>query len=134
MLTISPDKVCFVIIKAREFDAKVDPVASDPASDTADDGAREVLEDYPGDPTAEELRSVLASCNVDELADLVALTWIGRGDYDGGQWENARGLALERATGHAPGYLMETPLLGDYLEEGLSQLGYSCEDFERGHL
>lgn len=134
MLTISPDKVCFLIIKAREFDAKVEPVEPDPASDAVDDGAREILEDYPGDATAEELRAALASCNVDELAELVALTWIGRGDYDGQQWENARGLALERATAHGPSYLMETPLLGDYLEEGLSQLGYSCDAYESGHL
>ncbi|MBL27554.1 MAG: hypothetical protein CMM50_08415 [Rhodospirillaceae bacterium] len=134
MLTISPEKVCFIIIKAREFDAKVDPVEPDPASDGADDGEREILEDYADDATAEELRSVLTACNVDELADLVALTWIGRGDYDGKQWDNARGLAGERATAHGPSYLMETPLLGDYLEEGLSQLGYSCEDYELGHL
>ncbi len=27
-----------------------------------------------------------------------------------------------------PAYLLGIPLLGDYLEEGLSQLGYSCGD------
>jgi hypothetical protein len=29
-----------------------------------------------------------------------------------------------------PKYLLGTPLLGDFLEEGLSTLGYSCEEFE----
>ena len=27
-------------------------------------------------------------------------------------------------------YLLGMPLLGDFLEEGLSMLGYSCEEFE----
>jgi Protein of unknown function (DUF3775) len=31
-------------------------------------------------------------------------------------------------------YLIGTPLLGDYLEEGLSQLGYSIEDLEIGRM
>jgi Protein of unknown function (DUF3775) len=31
-------------------------------------------------------------------------------------------------------YLTGTPLLADYLEEGLSQLGYSLEDFEIGRI
>jgi len=30
--------------------------------------------------------------------------------------------------------LIGTPLLADYLEEGLSQLGYSIEDFEIGRM
>jgi hypothetical protein len=29
---------------------------------------------------------------------------------------------------------MGTPLLGDYLEEGLSAFGHSCEDFEIGRM
>jgi hypothetical protein len=35
---------------------------------------------------------------------------------------------------HIPRYLLGTPLLGDYLEEGLSQLGYSLEGFEVNRL
>jgi hypothetical protein len=31
-LNISPEKVCYIIIKAREFDAKVEPVEPDPGS------------------------------------------------------------------------------------------------------
>jgi hypothetical protein len=31
-------------------------------------------------------------------------------------------------------YLLGTPLVGDFLEEGLSMLGYSCEEFEMGRL
>ena len=35
---------------------------------------------------------------------------------------------------HAVAYLLGTPLRADYLEEGLSQFGLSCEDFELGRL
>ncbi len=31
-------------------------------------------------------------------------------------------------------YLIGTPLVGDFLEEGLSKLGYSCEEFEINRL
>ena len=31
-------------------------------------------------------------------------------------------------------YLAGTPLLGDYLEEGLAELGLSCEEYEIGRL
>jgi hypothetical protein len=35
---------------------------------------------------------------------------------------------------HIASYLKGTPKLGDFLEEGLSQLGYSLEDFEKNRL
>ena len=31
-------------------------------------------------------------------------------------------------------YLLGTPLLGDYLSEGLAQFGYSCEEIAGEHL
>jgi Protein of unknown function (DUF3775) len=31
-------------------------------------------------------------------------------------------------------YLLGTPLLADFLEEGLTQFGLSCEEFEFGRL
>ena len=38
----------------------------------------------------------------------------------------------ERHNGEEARYLMGTPLLADYLEEGASQLGYAREDLEEG--
>ena len=35
---------------------------------------------------------------------------------------------------HAARYLLTTPLVGDYLEEGLSQLGHSLDDAEVNRL
>ena len=133
-LNISPEKVCFIIVKAREFDAKVDPVEPDPGSNPADAGEREVLEDYPDDATASELRSAIDALNEDEVIDLIALAWLGRGDYEKADWEDARSLAGERHRRHSAAYLTGMPMLGDYLEEGLSQLGHSCESYEIDRL
>ncbi len=133
-LNISIEKVCYIIVKAREFDAKVDPVEPDPGSDAIDDGMSEVLEDYADDPTLAELSSAIASLNEDEVVDLIALAWLGRGDFDSAEWEDARALASERHAQRPASYLTGMPALGDYLEEGLDELGYSCEDFEIGRL
>lgn len=133
-LSISPEKVCYIIIKAREFDAKVEPVEPDPGSNPADSGEREVLEDYDDDPTLTELRAAIDGLNDDEVVDLVALTWLGRGDFTADGWEDAKTLARERHRRHSANYLVGVPSLGDYLEEGLAALGYSCEDYETGRL
>ncbi|HVA35208.1 MAG TPA: hypothetical protein VNG52_03170, partial [Stellaceae bacterium] len=60
-LNINPEKVGFIIVKAREFDAKVEPVEPDPGSNPTDDADREILEDYEDDPTLEELRGAIDS-------------------------------------------------------------------------
>ena len=133
-LNVSVDKVCFIILKAREFDAKVEPEETDPGSYPADDAVREVLEDLPDDPTADELSAAIDGLNEDEIIDLIALAWIGRGDFSGKEWGEARQLANERHRRHSAAYLMGMPALGDYLEEGLQELGYSCADYETDRL
>jgi hypothetical protein len=133
-LNVSPEKVCYIIVKAREFDAKVDPVEPDPGSNPADEGEREILEDYADDPTLAELRAAIEGLNDDEVVDVIALAWLGRGDFDRSEWADARRLASERHRRHSATYLTGMPALGDYLEEGLSQLGHSCEDYEQDRL
>jgi hypothetical protein len=118
VLTISPEKVCFIIIKAREFDDK----------ETA------VLEDHEDDPVFEELTSLINSLSEDEQIDLVALAWLGREDYSASDWAAVREEAARTHNERTAGYLLGTPLLGDFLEEGLTMLGYSCEEFEINRL
>ena len=134
MLSIDPQKICYIILKARAFDGKVEVVEPDPGSNPADEDMREVLEDYDDDATFGELKAIIDTLNEDEQIDLVTLTWIGRGDFSGKEWEDARREAQSARTDHTSGYLLGIPLLGDYLEEALSQLDYSCEDFEMGRL
>jgi hypothetical protein len=133
-LTVDLETVCFLIIKAREFDVKVEPDDPDSGSNPTDDNEIDVLEDRRDDPTYAELMGRLDALNVDELSDLVALTWIGRGDYTRDDWDEARDQAKQENSKKTADYLLGTPLLGDYLENGLSEIGRSCEEIEAEHL
>lgn len=133
MLQIDLPTVCAIIARAREFHAKVAVVEPDPGSNPADADMREVLEDYPDDPAQQELRQILSDLNTDQLADLVTLTWLGRGDFDKSEWRAMRAQARRLDPRRTPDYLIETPLVADYLSEGLAALGLSCTDAEPGH-
>jgi hypothetical protein len=133
-LTISPEKVCFIIVKAREFDAKDEVTDPDPGSNPADDRDTAVLEDHSDDPVLEELTSLINSLSEDEQIDLVALTWLGRDDYSASDWSAVRAEAARAHNERTAEYLLGTPLLADFLEEGLSLLGRSCEEFEMDRL
>src|SRR5579883_524025 len=80
-LSISREKICFIIVKAREFDAKDQVTEPEPGSNPSDDMDVAVLEDHEDDPVVEELTAFIDSLSEDEQIDLVALTWLGRDDY-----------------------------------------------------
>ena len=129
-LQISPEKVCFVVIKAREFDVKDAVTEPDPGSNPSDDQMAAVLEDHADDPVVEELSSFIGAMSEDEQIDLVAMAWLGRGDYTADDWPSVRDEAARARNQNTAAYLLGMPMLGDFLEEGLSLLGYSCEPFE----
>jgi hypothetical protein len=131
-LSISLDKVCFVIAKARELDVKVAPGELDDASD--EDMMQRILEDYGDDPTFEELRSFLLDLSDDELKELLALAWLGRGDFTIEEWPSGLRRVRDVRQYHTADYLLGTPLLASYLEDALAQFGRSCESFELGRM
>ena len=131
-LTISLKQAFFIIVKAREFDEQVESTDPDSGSNPADDREVAVLEEGADNPVQQELEEALHALNVDEQLDLIALTWLGRGEYS--SFAEAREEASDMRDKHIPEYLIGTPKLGDFLEEGLAQLGYSLEDFERDRL
>ncbi len=133
-LQISPEKVCFVVIKAREFDVKDAVTEPDPGSNPSDDQMVAVLEDHADDPVVEELSSFIGAMSEDEQIDLVAMAWLGRGDYTADDSPSVREEAARAHNQNTAAYLLGMPMLGDFLEEGLSLLGYSCEPFEMNRL
>lgn len=130
-LSIPVDTVAWIILKAREYDMK-EP--SDIRSEEEDgDNPLGVLEDRADDPTAVELRNWIDDLPDDEKAELVAIMWLGRGDdEDAGTFPNL----VEEASGRqqhgrrTAAYLLGTPQLGDYLEEGLDKLGIDTATLE----
>ncbi len=129
-LAISPQKVCFFIQKAHEFDVKDVVTDPDSGSNAADEAMLSVLEDHADDPTQQELRAFINGLTEDEQVDLVALTWLGRGDGSIEDWEELRNEASRAHNRRTAQYLLGKPMLGDHLQEGLAQFGISCEDFE----
>jgi hypothetical protein len=133
-LNISSENVCFIIVKAREFD--VQDVVTDPdsGSNATDDQMASVLEAHSDDPTLEELQTFINALSDEEQTELVALMWLGRGDGTLEDWIDLRDEAQRQHNNRTAAYLLGEPLLADHLEEGLSQFGLSCEEFEIDHL
>jgi hypothetical protein len=132
-LTISPEDAFFILLRAREFDEKVADTDPDSGSDAADDNEVDVLEDNADDAVAEELTAAVRRLNDDELLDLIALIWIGRGDFALSEWNDAREAARDIGRQRAPRYVAGIPLVSDYLEDALSQVGLSLADYVDSH-
>ena len=132
--SIDLTKVSRIIVKARQFDAKEGSVDGASGSDAIDDGFREVLSETRDDPVYNELRSYVRELDIDEQCELVALMWSGRGDFDRSDWPEALKIARQEHNERTAEYLLGTPLLADYLAEGLAKFGWSATDFEREHL
>jgi len=130
MLTITLEKLGFIIEKAREFDAEVLIDADEDGSNPADDDEREILVQSDDNPTEEELRGAIEGLNTDEQDELVALVWVGRGDFSRDEWPEALREARQARSGPTSDYLVGTPLLADYLEEGAAALGLSLDGYE----
>jgi hypothetical protein len=126
MLDVNPDTVRFLIDKAREFQVKesVTFPEQQPLSPADDDSLTQILADHGDDPTLGEFRSTVDDLEPDQQVSLVALMWVGRGDYDAEEWDTALAQAGESWNERTADYLIGTPLVGDYLEEGLELLGY----------
>jgi len=123
-LTISPPQVEFLIAKAREFDVKEGATDPDAGSNGTDDGMIDVLADQGDDPVAWEISSFVMALSDDEQIDLVALLRLGRGDVTPQEWRDLRAdVARNYNRSTTVRYLLGQPMLGDFLEEGLEELG-----------
>jgi len=128
MLELSADIVRFIIERAREFHAKEGVVIPDSSNSAGDDWAMQVLANHSDDYTYQELRNVINDLEPDQQVQLIALTWLGRGDFVEDEWAEAVAQAGERWNTRTAEYLLATPLLSDYLQEGLSLLGYATDE------
>src|SRR5262249_40334972 len=127
-LSISPEKVCYLILKAREFDAKDVVTDPDDPSNPTDDGMVSVLEDHRDDPVVQEIAAAIFAMTEDEQVDLVTLAWLGHGDGSLEDWSELRAEAQRAHNKRTASYLLGMPLLADYLEDALAQFGHSCDE------
>src|SRR5258708_31036299 len=129
-LTVSSESVCYIIVKAREFDSQDVVTDPDSGSNATDDLMTSVLEAHADDPTLKELQAFIAALSEEEQTDLVALMWLGRGDGTVEDWLDLRDEAQQQHNNRTPAYLLGEPLPSDFPEESLSQFGPSFAEFE----
>ncbi|MBV9828088.1 MAG: DUF3775 domain-containing protein [Alphaproteobacteria bacterium] len=126
-LRISADKVCALIEAARELAGKVPSTTGD-STTTGDDSRLVTLEEYPGyDDRRHQAVEFIAGLNVDEQIDLLALIWLGRGDYDIEEWDDAIAEAEARIAARDPDYMLGDATLPEYLGNGLSAFDMTCD-------
>ena len=128
MLNINPQIICFLIDKAREFHVKEQVSIPETPTSPTEDWAMQVLADHLDDATFQELENTINDLEPDQQVELVALMWTGRGDFDVTEWDAAFKEAGDAWNTRTAAYLIATPLLADYLMEGLNLKGYSCEE------
>jgi hypothetical protein len=130
------ETLCRIIIRARENEAQVPAQDPDEDADDVDDygdddeasgGALSVLEDELNTGVEEELRAILDDLADDQLAETLALAWVGRGTYDNTEWDDAFAEANDTDPETAIDELMDMPLLASHLEAGLAAFDFSCD-------
>jgi hypothetical protein len=128
------DTLCRIIIRARENEAQVPAPDPDEDADDVDDydsdsegGVISPLEDELNTGVEEELRAILEDLADDQLAETLALAWVGRGTYDVSEWDDAFAEANDTDPESAVDDLMDMPLLASHLEAGLAAFDYSCD-------
>jgi hypothetical protein len=94
-LSISTEKICFVVLKSREFDVKDADTSSDEnGSNPADDRMVEVLENRPDDPVDQELVAFIEASNLANKTRkaLVCASRVGEGRKS--PWLGVAGRAI----------------------------------------
>ena len=133
LVELNPEKVCFLIVKLREFGVQAAPNLGG-GSDASDDKFVAVFDNEAEPSVNEEAKGLIEAMNVDEQRELIALGLVGRGDYDKAEWADALQASGSHPEPTVAEYLLGIPTISDDLEEGLSIFGFSCEDMEVGRL
>lgn len=121
MIDLNPEIVQFIIEKAREFHVREEIGATDEPD--PGDWRTQSLGRYAGDPAFQQLKIAIEDLEPDQQVTLVALMWVGRGDYGPDEWAVALQRAGDSWNERTAEYLIGTPLLADYLAMGLEQVG-----------
>ena len=123
-LTIDIDFLRMLILKIRGIQVKEDVDIPEPGGNATDDEIPETLQDLPDDLSREEVVEEIEGLSEGKQAELVALMWIGRGDAEPEEWTDMLQMAVERREVPTEQYLLDHPLVAEFLAEGLDRLGY----------
>lgn len=122
MLNVSTATLERLMELSRTFHAKEAISFPEEFGDISPDAPNEILADHAGDSTLQEFRSIVDDLEPDQQQEVVALLWVGRGDFGPEEWQAALEEARDDWTPEAADYLIAHPLLADYLREGLESM------------
>jgi Protein of unknown function (DUF3775) len=124
-LSIVPDFLGRLIFKMRAVTLDDEDAPRD-ARDNATLGTHHVTlrEEVGSDLTRQELIDEIDGMDPDHQHELVALMWVGRGDFDASEWDEALSMAAERADRPTSEYLLDHPMAADDIASGLEVLGH----------
>ncbi|HVV67460.1 MAG TPA: DUF3775 domain-containing protein [Gammaproteobacteria bacterium] len=128
-LSINPDIVCQLITKAHEFHAQEGVVIPEDSSEAAiENDPLQVLAAHGSDLTSIEILDTINNLEPDQQVSLLAIMYLGRGDYSLEEWDAALSEARNNWSPNLAKHLLSNPNIADFLSEGLTLLGYSCEE------
>lgn len=131
VLSIPVDTVHFIVDKLREYDSR--DMLAGPAEDPLPlesedvDVLRERENEYRNATVLQELHAVIDDFPEDQQVARVALAWLGRDNCSVTDWRSIRDEAAEARNARTADYLLGMSMAGDFLEEGLSTLGFPGE-------
>ena len=124
------ETICRIIVRAREWDAQVpaqDPDEVDDDDPVSQDDQYDVMIDEKNTSVEEEIAGILDELADDQILEVLALAWIGRGTFEPEDWDDAIEAADDGEDDDAIDQLMDMPMLAAYLESGLAAFDLSCD-------
>ncbi|NIJ07188.1 hypothetical protein FHS31_000784 [Sphingomonas vulcanisoli] len=122
------ETICRLIIRAREMEAQVPDNDSDDEADPTDsDDEFAVMDDDANEAVEEEIFALLDDLGDDQVQEILALAWVGRGTYDASEWAEALEAARDPDAEEPIDQLMEIPNLAALLDLGLAAFDLSCD-------
>ncbi len=127
MLNVNPDTVCRLIELAQAYHVREPASAPEPSDNALDDPSQHMLADHKDNTSYAEFETIVRDLEPDQQREVVALLWLGRGDYVLDEWESTVEQAKDLPSPEPAQYLISHPLLAEHLREGLEQHGYGCD-------
>jgi hypothetical protein len=120
-LDLNRDTVRQIIDMALAFHTRDDVTFEEETAVADEFWSDQMSANFGGDPYYQEFKTAIEDLEPDQQMSLVALLWLGRGDFSISEWQAALKEAEDSWNDHTADYLIGTPLLSDYLAEGLQQ-------------
>jgi hypothetical protein len=122
------ETICRLIVRARELEAQVPAIENDDERDPTDsDDGFAVLEDESNEAIEEEMIALLDDLGDDQIQEILALAWVGRGTYDASEWDDALEAAADSDAEDPIDQLLDMPTLAAYLDAGLAAFDLNCQ-------